>query len=322
MDIDSEIDYDIKITMKQRILLDDYFDRCFVMAILCNETYSYYSNLKNLIQFPTILMTSILTILNSTDINNTDNNYLKFLNIIVNAIVTFLISLSAAYRFSEKANQFRLYANKFTKLEHIIESKIKISPNELDTNFISACIQQYDKLLEELDLNFPEHIKNRIRNKYKTIKTLPLLINGISKNRNLVPLTPLYEKKTPFFNRNSSSFKNLNSSPVYENEKKIINNSSLVYENEKQNIIQEPSILNLDGNINFRDKPISLNELQDFLKIKKDSSLENSNKPSKNRSLDNIYTNIKDIKDIKDICRSKSCVDIYNFSFDDEEIMK
>lgn len=310
MDDDSEIE--INITTKQRILLDDYFDRAFIMAVLCNHTYAYYSRLKNLIQFPTILMTSILTILNSTDINNTENYYLKVLNIIINAIVTFLISLSAAYRFSEKANQFRLYATKFTKLEHVIESKIKISPHEIDTNFINACMQQYDRLVEELDLNFPEHIKNKVREQYKTIKTLPLFINGIAKNRNLVPLTPMHET-------------------ISSNKKKVsplilpMVDSSFVYDvpqdknHQKLDIVvEEPPLLNLDGNINFRDRPISLNQLQEQLSISRTSSLE-SDRTVRNKSLSNIYDDkTRRKKQFEDIRRSKSSADIYNFSFDDE----
>ena len=70
------------ITEQQKKLLIDYQDRAFVNSILCENSSSYYSFLKNLFNVPLILCSSIMSIVNSSDIT-TDN--LKYINIIVNA---------------------------------------------------------------------------------------------------------------------------------------------------------------------------------------------------------------------------------------------
>ncbi len=45
-------------------------DKTYITNILCDLSYNYYNFINNCIMLPTILDSSILTILNSADIDN------------------------------------------------------------------------------------------------------------------------------------------------------------------------------------------------------------------------------------------------------------
>ena len=66
-------------------LIIEYYDKSFISSLLCELSYGFYSFLYQLIIFPTILSSSILTVLNSSDI---DKDVIKIINIIVNGINT------------------------------------------------------------------------------------------------------------------------------------------------------------------------------------------------------------------------------------------
>jgi hypothetical protein len=59
-------------------ILKDYSDKCYITAILCELSYNFYSTIYNVSLLPTILGSSILTILNSSEIND---GILKKINI-------------------------------------------------------------------------------------------------------------------------------------------------------------------------------------------------------------------------------------------------
>ena len=81
-----------------------YGDKSYITTILCDLSYNYYSFILNVSLLPTILGSSVLTILNSSMI---DESILKKLNIIVNGLNTIILALVNSYRLNDRINTFK-----------------------------------------------------------------------------------------------------------------------------------------------------------------------------------------------------------------------
>jgi hypothetical protein len=171
------------LTIYQKQLINDYLDKSFVMSILCEDTKNYYYNLKILFHLPIVLISSILCIINSASNNIPSNKHyiLNIINIISNAIIAIFISLQSLYQIYDKYNQFQQVTNKFTKLEHYIETYVTNEPNKINENFIHDIIKNYDNIIEDIDFTFPTFIKLKIKNKYSKNRTMPNILNGDKK---------------------------------------------------------------------------------------------------------------------------------------------
>ena len=101
--------------------LKEYLDRTFILSLLCDLSYNFYSNIYNLTLLPTILGSSLLTILNSSEISN---DILKIINISINGLNTVVLALVNSYKLNDRINSFKTYKVKYTKLSHLIESII------------------------------------------------------------------------------------------------------------------------------------------------------------------------------------------------------
>jgi len=115
------------LTNKQIELLQSYRDMAYVSNTLSEHSSNYYLKLKNIINFPLIVSSSAMTILNSSTFSAEE---MKIPNIIINACTTLLLSLMNNFKFVEKTNNFKSVAIKFNKLTHAIENKLT---NEMDT---------------------------------------------------------------------------------------------------------------------------------------------------------------------------------------------
>ena len=152
-------------------LLNDYFDKTYITSLLCDLSYNYYQLIYNIIIFPTILSSSLLTILNSSSLND---EYLKIINITLNGIITFILAINNNLKFNDKAKEFKDKKVKFNLLNHKIESII--NKKKVDTNFIvdiDSIINEYDNLYNDISYPFPHHIKKKIINKYGNKRKLP-----------------------------------------------------------------------------------------------------------------------------------------------------
>ena len=137
-----------------------YGDKSYITTILCDLSYNYYSFIYNICLLPTILGSSVLTILNSSMI---DESILKKLNIIVNGLNTIILALVNSYRLNDRINTFKNIKIKFNKLTHLIESITnKNSNGEINKAIIENIINEYDKLFEDLTYQFPHHIKQKV----------------------------------------------------------------------------------------------------------------------------------------------------------------
>jgi hypothetical protein len=170
------------LTSKQKILLDDLMDRCYVMCMLCERSTVYYSGIKFFINFTLVIVNSAMTIFNSYFKSCDEQHvYISIFNIVSNVISTVLVAILATFKIMEKCFVFSTMSNKFQKLENQIHLDItnnSITSNEQIANYSNI----YDIYCEHITHVFPRWIRRQVRNEFKTVRTLPLCINGIAKD--------------------------------------------------------------------------------------------------------------------------------------------
>ena len=155
--------------------LQDYRDKAYVSNILCQLSCEFYTLIRQIINVPLILSSSIMTVMNSWSFNE---NELKIANIVLNASTSLLLSLTGNFRISEKIGSFRALGLKYNRLCHLIEDKLA---NDVDTedckDMIRQIITDYDTLTESLEYSYPSHIKEKCRKKYHGKRCLPNILN-------------------------------------------------------------------------------------------------------------------------------------------------
>ena len=166
--------------------LRKYNERIYISSILCDLSYNFYSNIFNISLLPTILGSSLLTILNSSEV---PSDIMKIINISINGANTLILALMNSYKISDRLNLFKNYKIKFTKLNHLCESIINRSDidsmpsGELKTT-IDNIINEFDKLQEELIYQYPSHIRKKVIKRFGSTHTLPNSLE-IENNLNL-----------------------------------------------------------------------------------------------------------------------------------------
>lgn len=155
-------------------ILKDYSDKTFVSGVLLDLSFNFYSTIYNISLLPTILGSSLLTILNSSII---PEDIMKKTNIIINGLNAVILTLVNSYKLNDRINNFKNNKIKFNKLNHIIESLIikegtKETP-EIDKTVLESIINEYDRIWEETSFQFPEHIRKKVIKKYGGFKKLP-----------------------------------------------------------------------------------------------------------------------------------------------------
>jgi hypothetical protein len=118
---------------------------------------------------PTILGSSLLTVMNSADI---DTNKMKIINITLNGLNTLILAISSNYKLIDRINNYKTSKTKITKLQHLIESYI-LKNVEAKPEILEGFITEYDKIYDELVFGFPSHIKMKVIKKYQGKKALP-----------------------------------------------------------------------------------------------------------------------------------------------------
>ena len=153
-------------------ILKEYRDRCYINSILCEASYIYYNTINNIIIFPTILGSSILTCLNSSNI---DSESIKYVNIVINGIITIILAITTQYKIHDRINAYKSHQIKYTKLNHLIESIMNTrKPDEISIEEVNNFVNKYDNLTEELIFTYPNSVKNKVIKKYeKSNITLP-----------------------------------------------------------------------------------------------------------------------------------------------------
>lgn len=156
-------------------ILKKYNERIFISSILCDLSYNFYSNINNLSMLPTILGSSVLTILNSSEISN---DIMKIINISINGLNTIILALINSYKISDRINNFKNNKIKFTKLNHSCESILNKSDissmSQSDIKIlVDNIINEFDKIQEEIVYQYPQHIRKKVIKTFGRTHTLP-----------------------------------------------------------------------------------------------------------------------------------------------------
>ena len=151
-------------------------DKTYITNILCELSYNYYNFINNCIMLPSILGSSILTILNSADI---DNSKMKIINITLNGLNTVILAISTNYKLNDRINNYKINRTKIIKLQHIIES-FMLKNETITPALLEGFINEYDKIYEDLIFGFPHHIKIKVISKYQGKKSLPNSLNFLA----------------------------------------------------------------------------------------------------------------------------------------------
>jgi hypothetical protein len=125
---------------------------------------------------PTILGSSILTIMNSADI---DNSKMKIINITLNGLNTVILAISTNYKLNDRINNYKINRTKIIKLPHIIES-FMLKNETITPALLEGFINEYDKIYDDLLFGFPHHIKIKVISKYQGKKSLPNSLNFLA----------------------------------------------------------------------------------------------------------------------------------------------
>lgn len=168
-------------------ILKQYRDRAYINSILCESSYNYYNVINNILLFPTILGSSILTCLNSSNI---DNEKIKYTNIIINGTITIILAVTTQYKIHDRINTFKSHQIKYTKLNHLIESILNTKKEEdINIEDVNVIVNKYDMLGEELIFTYPNHISNKVIKRFKgTTITLP---NSLALEGDIVNIAPV-----------------------------------------------------------------------------------------------------------------------------------
>jgi hypothetical protein len=151
-------------------------DKTYITTILCDLSYNHYNFINNCIMLPTILGSSILTIMNSSEI---DNNTMKIINITLNGLNTVILAISTNYKLNDRINNYKTNKSKIIKLQHIIESYM-LKNETITPAILEGFITEYDKIYEDLIFSFPYHIKMKVITKYQGKKSLPNSLNFLA----------------------------------------------------------------------------------------------------------------------------------------------
>jgi hypothetical protein len=149
--------------------LKTLLDKTYITGILCELSYNYYNFINNCIILPTILGSSLLTVMNSADI---DASKMKIINITLNGLNTLILAISSNYKLIDRINNYKNNKTKLIKLQHLIESYM-LKNTETKPDILEGFINEYDKIYDELVFGFPSHIKMKVIKKYQGQKSLP-----------------------------------------------------------------------------------------------------------------------------------------------------
>ena len=158
------------VSEQQLELLKQYKERSFINALLAEESYDHYNFVKNIINIPLIICNTVMVIINSII---TNQDLLKILNIILNSSTGLILSLISNFKLYEHIQQYHQLQIKFNKLCHLIDSKITNDLENINNDFISNVVEDYDQISESIEFAYPNSVKKRIKKQYEGKLHLP-----------------------------------------------------------------------------------------------------------------------------------------------------
>ncbi len=159
---------------RQVDMLISYRDKSYVMNVLLEKSYEFYSLIKSICNVPLILFSSIMAILNGGIFKPED---MQTSNIVINGLTAMLIGMIGNFKINEKENNFKTLSIKMLKLCHKIED---ILANTLETSNgddVRMIVSEYDSYIEHIEHSFPHHIKEKVKSLYAQKRVMPSFLN-------------------------------------------------------------------------------------------------------------------------------------------------
>ncbi len=138
-----------------------YQERCFINSLLYQQSMDFNMFLRNIINIPLILISGVLTILNSI----MDEKDMKVINIVLNGMVGLILAMINNFKINDKIAIFKNHKNKMINLQHRIDSFLNTT-NDIDAKDVEDIVANYDGMIAELEFEIPQFIKKRIKKKY------------------------------------------------------------------------------------------------------------------------------------------------------------
>jgi hypothetical protein len=156
-------------TDKKISILKEYLDKSFISAVLCQYHYEFYNKINYITMLPLILGSSVLTVLNTSTLNE---EIMKYINISVNGLNTVIMALITNYKLNDRLTTYKTLYNKYQKLSHKIESNINNS-SEITDRILDDIVSEYDNLQNDNDYGFLSSYKNKVIDRYAKTRHLP-----------------------------------------------------------------------------------------------------------------------------------------------------
>lgn len=142
-------------------------DKSFVMTIFCNDCYKYYNSLKQICIVGLIITSSSMVILNSYE---SKSAWIQYINIVMNTINIFIITFQSKFEIIEKTKIYFDLSNQFNTLHNDIIDKVTLKRD--NDEFINESTLKYNNLQTNVK-DFPENIRKKIIERFKSDRTLP-----------------------------------------------------------------------------------------------------------------------------------------------------
>lgn len=161
-------------------------ERSEVMSLLLSRSNGYYNTIKKIFQYPLILITSSLVVVNSYF--QKEQEHLKEINIALNASNIFLLAVLEKMKIDTKLENFSNKSFEFLELAHTIDAEMfncSFETGNIEFSKVQNYQEKYDALMKNTLVDeIPEYLKRRIKNEYETFH-LPLILGKISPNNSL-----------------------------------------------------------------------------------------------------------------------------------------
>lgn len=157
--------------MKNKLQL---LDRAECLTLLCTRGSSYWSRINFVLNFPLVITSSAMCIINS--ISN-DGNAVKIPNIVVNAISVLMMSIINNIKAGEKYDNFKRLSQLFLELAQELDG---VEGDEIEIDKYNMFILKYDNLIRTCDFeHIPTNIKTDVSMLFqKNNKHIPIQLNG------------------------------------------------------------------------------------------------------------------------------------------------
>jgi hypothetical protein len=166
--------------------IDKYKDYTYIMYIVCDKTASFYSKIKNCINIPIIIISTVLSITNTTEFNKMDDLYyseiIRYITIIFNVTIAVLIGILTHFKIIEKEYSFKTHSLNFLKLYNKINAETtKCKTIMIDVDILNI-INEYNLLCEYIIFHIPDRVRKQIQKNYSSYK-MPLLVTATKKEQ-------------------------------------------------------------------------------------------------------------------------------------------